>query len=452
MAVVLLEDWCKGMDLDPRKALLIVGIPVECSEAEIKETVQEGLYPLSMYRIVGRMFRREDNAKAVLIELADTVNYATIPSCIPGKGGSWEVVVKPRTEDEEFLSRLNYFLKDEGRKIEDVARVLGCRGFSVEDEDVGTSGPVSSLPVHPVKESLWYRKLKVFSGSPSPGSGEEPFEAWLEHVTELMQVWQVSEAEKRRRLLESLRGSALATMRVLRANDDSITVVQCLDALREMFGSKEDAKTEQHLFLQMQHKSEEKVSAFLLRLEPLLQKVARQSPFRVQGTDMVRLKHVLAQASVTGALRGKLELLEQQGCPPSFLELVKLVREEEAWEHAVTVTKEKQTGQTGHGVRAVDRRETVQICANEPQGPVQICANEPQGPVAIEYTASAMALMESSTQTVQEGIPSAKKRRLTLSGQGTEEGAQTQVIWLWEGNREESGNGKGAGALSHPKP
>ena len=38
MAVTLLEDWCRGMDLDPRKALLIMGVPMECSEMEIKRT------------------------------------------------------------------------------------------------------------------------------------------------------------------------------------------------------------------------------------------------------------------------------------------------------------------------------------------------------------------------------------------------------------------------------
>ena len=40
--MTLLEVWCRGMDLDPRKDLLIVGIPMECSEAEIKETLRRG--------------------------------------------------------------------------------------------------------------------------------------------------------------------------------------------------------------------------------------------------------------------------------------------------------------------------------------------------------------------------------------------------------------------------
>ncbi|KAM6143316.1 paraneoplastic antigen-like protein 5 [Erethizon dorsatum] len=412
MAVVLLEDWCKGMDLDPKKALLIVGIPVECSEAEIKETVQAGLFPLSTYRVVGRMFRREDNAKAIFIELADAVNHATIPSRIPGKGGSWEVVVKPRNADEEFLSRLNCFLKDEGRKIGDVARTLACSALSVEDMGAGSSGPFRSVPLQPETEGLWYRKLKVFSGSPSPDPGEETFEAWLEQVTELMQ-------------------------------DDSITVEQCLDALKVIYGSKEDCETEQYMLLQTYQKSGEKVSAFLLRIEPLLQRVAQRSPSSAQSTDMVRLEHVLAQASVTAALRGKLEVLGQQGCPPTFLELVQLVREEEVWENTVALRKEKQKHQ-GRSRRASGRREKAQASAPAAQGPAPA-----------ESVAVALGVTESSTQTVQEGIPSAKRHRLMLWGQGSGEEDHTQATWLWaekRAAREESGNRKGAGALSHPKP
>ena len=81
------------MDLDPRKALLIVRIPMECSETEIKETLRKGLGSLCTYRVPGTMFRREDQAKAVFLELTNTINYATVPSRILGKGGTWEVVV-----------------------------------------------------------------------------------------------------------------------------------------------------------------------------------------------------------------------------------------------------------------------------------------------------------------------------------------------------------------------
>lgn len=60
------------------------------------------------------MFRREDHANGVFLELTDTINYATVPSRILGNGGTWEVVVKPRSPDEEFINKLKDFLKDEG--------------------------------------------------------------------------------------------------------------------------------------------------------------------------------------------------------------------------------------------------------------------------------------------------------------------------------------------------
>nr|XP_026259294.1 paraneoplastic antigen-like protein 5 [Urocitellus parryii] len=445
MAVTLLEDWCKGMDLDPRKALLIVGIPMECTEAEIKETLKAGLHPLCTYRMLGRIFRREDNAKAVFIELADTVNYAAIPSQIPGKGGAWEVVVKPRNPDDEFINRLTYFLKDEGRRMVDVAKTLGYSTLPIEGIEPEDLDQVKPPVLQPLRESMWYRKLKVFSGGALPGSGEESFEAWLEQVTEMMQMWQVSEIEKRRRLLESLRGPALSIMRVLLANNDSMTVEQCLDALKQIFGNKEDCRTSQFRFLQTSQKSAEKISAFLLRLEPLLQKAVQQSPLSVQSTDMIRLKHILAQASMTAALRGKLELLDQRGCPPTFLELMKLIRDEEEWETTMAVMKEKQR-QVGRGRRASGRQVVAEV-----------------GYSAVQVTMQAGCFSENSTQTAQEGVsPSLKRRRLSCElctmgkghGQAECPKAEDQSPPMLRPKiaEEGSGNEEGAGGMSHPKP
>lgn len=441
MAVALLEDWCKGMDLDPKKALLIVGIPLDCSEAEIKETLQAGLQSLCSYRVLGRIFRREDNAKAVFVELADTINYALIPSQIPGKGGAWEVVVKPRNPDDEFLNKLNYFLKDEGRRIVDVAKTLGYSQL--------TSGPaegaVTPLDLPSLKDSMWYRKLKTFSGNALPAPDEETFEVWLEQVTEMMQLWQVSEVEKRRRLLESLRGSALSIMRVLRANNEAMTVEQCLEALKQIFGNQEDCRTLHFRFLQTFPKAGEKVSAFLLRLEPLLQKAMQHSPMSFCSADMVRLKHVLTQATMTGALRGKLELLNQQGCPPTFLEFMKLVRDEEEWETAMSVTKQKQK-EAGRSRKASGRQVGGEGSTPSPHISTQA------GP-----------FIEETTQTFEEEVsPALKRRRLSFSCGSGDEGEdqaagpgadyQSPVSQRQQSAVEVSGNRVGAGAMSHPKP
>ncbi|XP_053436067.1 paraneoplastic antigen-like protein 5 [Nycticebus coucang] len=445
MAVTLLEDWCKGMDMDPRKALLVVGIPVECSEVEIKETVREGLQPLCTYRVLGRMFRREDNAKAVFLELTDPVDYATMPSQIPGKGGAWEVVVKPRNPDDEFISRLNYFLKDEGRRMVDVARTLGYSTLPVEGMEPEAMPQIRPPVFPPLKESMWYRKLKVFSGNAFPAPGEETFEVWLEQVTEMLHMWQVSEVEKRRRLLESLRGPALSIMRALRANNESMTVEECLDALTQIFGNKEDCRTSQFRFLQTFQKSGEKVSVFLLRLEPFLQKAVQQSPLSARSADMIRLKHILARASMTTTLRGKLELLDQRGCAPTFLELMKLIRDEEEWETTVAVTKEKQRN-TGRGRKGSGR-----------QGEAEAII------LSSHVSVQGRSFSESSTQTLEEGAPpSVKRRRLPCCNSTGEESHVQEACSSAENEppekqrpqvaTEESGNEMGAGAMSHPEP
>ncbi|XP_045394538.1 paraneoplastic antigen-like protein 5 [Lemur catta] len=445
MAVALLEDWCKGMDMDPRKALLVVGIPVECSEVEIKETVKAGLHPLCAYRVLGRMFMREDDAKAVFIQLADTVDYATLPSHIPGRGGTWEVVVEPRNPDDEFINRLNYFLKDEGRRMVDVARTLGYGILPVVGMESEIMAPVKTPVFQPLKETMWYRKLKVFSGSAFPGPGEESFEAWLEQATEMLQMWQVSEIEKRRRLLESLRGPALSIMRVMRANDDSITVEQCLEALQQIFGNKEDNRTSQIKFLQIFQKHGEQISAFLLRLEPFLQKAVQHSSLSVQSTDGIRLKHILAKTNMTTTLRDKLELLDQRGCAPTFLELMQLIRDEEEWETALSVTKEKQK-QTGRGRRASSRQAAAEASVLAPQ-----------------FIRQAGVFSEGSPQTLHDGTSSSLKRKRPPCRYSPEEEDLGQAVGAGAENQppvrqrpqvasENLGNEMGAGAMSHPEP
>lgn len=53
------------------------------------------------------------------------------------------------------------------------------------------------------------RKLRLFDG-------KEEFEPWLEHTTEMLREWAVPDVEKRRCLIESLRGPALDVIHTLK--------------------------------------------------------------------------------------------------------------------------------------------------------------------------------------------------------------------------------------------
>lgn len=102
------------MDMNPRKALLVAGIPPSCGVADIEEALQTGLAPLGEHRLLGRMFRRDENKNVALVGLAVETGSALVPKEIPAKGGVWRVIVKPPDAESDFLFRLNEFLKGEG--------------------------------------------------------------------------------------------------------------------------------------------------------------------------------------------------------------------------------------------------------------------------------------------------------------------------------------------------
>lgn len=124
MTMTLLEDWCRGMDVDTHRALLATGIPQDCGQEEIEETLNRVLSPLGPYRVLNKIFLREENAKAALVEVGEGVSLRAIPREFPGRGGVWRVVCRNPTQDAEFLKNLNEFLDAEGRTWEDVVRLL----------------------------------------------------------------------------------------------------------------------------------------------------------------------------------------------------------------------------------------------------------------------------------------------------------------------------------------
>lgn len=110
--------------MDIHRSLLVTGIPEDCGQAEIEETLNGVLSPLGPYFVLDKIFLREENAKAALIEVGEAVNLRAVPREFPGRGGVWRVICRDPTEDAEFLKNLNEFLDAEGRTWEDVVRLL----------------------------------------------------------------------------------------------------------------------------------------------------------------------------------------------------------------------------------------------------------------------------------------------------------------------------------------
>lgn len=98
------------------------------------------------------------------------------------------MVVKPRNPDNEFINKLIYLMKDEGRRMVDVTKALGFSTAHTVSMELRNSDQDKPEALKSLCNSVCYRKLKVFSVSPFPGPGEETFETWLEEVTERMQL------------------------------------------------------------------------------------------------------------------------------------------------------------------------------------------------------------------------------------------------------------------------
>lgn len=124
MTMTLLEDWCRGMDLDLHRALLVTGIPQDCGQEEMEETLNRVLGPLGPYHVLNKIFLRQENAKAALVEVGQGVSLRAVPREFPARGGVWRVVCRNPTQDAEFLKNLNEFLEAEGRTWEDAVRLL----------------------------------------------------------------------------------------------------------------------------------------------------------------------------------------------------------------------------------------------------------------------------------------------------------------------------------------
>ncbi|XP_048192682.1 paraneoplastic antigen Ma3 [Perognathus longimembris pacificus] len=344
MPLSLLQDWCRGEHLTSQRSMLILGIPEDCSEDEFEDTVHLALRHLGRYRVIGRMFRREENAKACLLEFAEDFDCASVPREILGKDGPWEVIVEPPNSDGEFLNRLNHLLDEERRTVSDINRILGSYTNSAPrlafNPEVWNWTQTLEITVQPLLEQMLYRQLRVFSGNTTPVPGMSAFEAWFEHTTDMLQMWQVPEMEKRRRLIECLRGPALQVISVLRANNPGITVKECLEALQQVFGPVENGRMAQIKFAEAYQEPGEKVSNFVLRLEPLLQKAIEKNVIPRKSVNQTRLKQILDGATLTDKLRDKLKLMNQRKKPPGFLALVKFLREEEEWEATVGPDRE----------------------------------------------------------------------------------------------------------------
>ncbi|XP_075812909.1 zinc finger CCHC domain-containing protein 18 [Microtus pennsylvanicus] len=164
------------------------------------------------------------------------------------------------------------------------------------------------------------RNTKLFSGRAELIQGDETFENWLSQVHEVLPDWHMSEEEKLKRLMGTLRGPAREAMHLLQAANPNLNVAEFLRAMKLVFGESESSVTVHDRFLNTSQTYGKKPSMYMIRLEMELQDAIQAGVLAERDANAIRLHQLLQMHE------------HEQEALPDFLELMGMVKEEENWD------------------------------------------------------------------------------------------------------------------------
>ncbi|XP_066213457.1 zinc finger CCHC domain-containing protein 12 [Saccopteryx leptura] len=196
----------------------------------------------------------------------------------------------------------------------------------------------------PLMANMAERNLKLFSGRMVPGQGEETFENWLIQVNGALPDWNMSDEEKLKRLMKTLRGPAREVMYLLQTANPNLSVAEFLHAMKLVFGEPESNVTAHSKLFNTLQAQGEKASLYAIRLEVQLQNAVQAGIIAERDANQTRLHQLLLGAELSADLRYRLKHLlrlhaNEQEPLPNFLELIRMIREEEDWDDTFIARK-----------------------------------------------------------------------------------------------------------------
>ncbi|XP_040898696.1 paraneoplastic antigen Ma1 homolog [Toxotes jaculatrix] len=141
-----------------------------------------------------------------------------------------------------------------------------------------------------------------------------------------------SDREKKRQLMESLKGPALEIVKAVRARNPDANPAKYLEALDSAFGTAESGDDLYFSFRLMQQQPDEKLSDFLRRLERSLSKVVQRGGLQSSYQDRARVEQLLRGSVSSDLMLIQLCVRERKTKPLTFLQLLSEIRAEEEYE------------------------------------------------------------------------------------------------------------------------
>lgn len=140
--------------------------------------------------------------------------------------------------------------------------------------------------------------------------------------------------EKHQRIVESLKGSALDVVKIVRFACPDATSIQYLEALEGAFGTAESGEDFYFAFRLLRQNPGEALSDFLKRIEKSLTRVVQKGGLTWKNVDRTRVEQLIRGAIESDLLLLQLRLRERRENPPTFLALLNEIREAEESEAA----------------------------------------------------------------------------------------------------------------------
>lgn len=329
-----LSSWCSKAGIDPNRAFVLHDVPSDFDLSDIEETAQS-VKAFGRVKVRDRLRDTQTGNNLVLCECRQATQPDRIPPHVqPLNGGPvWKISLLTESvrSVDDFSAKLKKLMVEEGKTIDDVSALLSTETPQENSPEsiIRAVGDLLAKTMRPTGENTASRRLRIFSGhSPTP-AGEESLDSWVEQARLMIEECDCSEREKRRRVVESLKGPALEIIQAVRRDNPDASPESYVESLESAFGSLESGEDLYLAFRSLGQQRGEKLSDFLRRLERSLTKVVQRGGLPSHRVDRARIDQLIRGATESEIMLLQLRLRERKEEPPAFLKLLSEIREEE---------------------------------------------------------------------------------------------------------------------------
>lgn len=328
-------SWCQELQVSADRCIVVEGV---LKVGYSKGTIENQLKGFGSVKVLEE--RASGDEFLVLCIFSSPVSDLPIPSSLAvAEGITWKLVhlgAPPATDGKTDTSSTDDTKDDDppvdfGAMLNDffLAHGMDPGKFLKSSSDTTDDVPpaVKKVVEHVVVTSAAsHRRIRPFSGRLPVPNGEWEFVTWDQVVTQSVLGGGMPSHQRRSAIIDSLLPPALDV-----ARDPSLTTPEALvEALQKAYGEVKDGDDLYAEFRDTYQVSNELPSAFLVRLNGVLQQVVRQGGLTPGRANRSRLDQFLRGCLFQEDIIAALNLRSLKGDPPSYVDLLQMLRAEEA--------------------------------------------------------------------------------------------------------------------------